>query len=176
MFYALIIWIYYHHHLLLHTASGSSLLYTLNDVRYSLSDRILTIPKLGSIRGIHIDYENNYYEKYNLVNIEAYLGIQYGLYHGRFEPSKEKFYLQPSTKVNKQIEYGPACSQYIWKNESELIRIRTKQFANEYYPKLLKYILKQNEQQCLYMNIYQPQIKDLKGIQKKLFILFSFDH
>jgi hypothetical protein len=170
-----IIWIYYHHHLLLHTTSASSLLFTLNDVRYSLSDRILTIPKLGAIRGIHIDYENNYDEKYNLVNIEAFLGLQYGLYHGRFEPSKEKFHLHSNINVNKQIEFGSACSQYIWKNESELIRIRTKQFAKEYYPKLLKYILKQNEQECLYMNIYQPQIKNLKGKnnkKKKIFFLF----
>lgn len=159
MFYYLFIWIYYHHYLLLHRTSASSLLYTLNDVRYSLSDRILTIPKLGAIRGISIDYE-----KYNLGNIEAYLGIQYGLYNGRFEPSKEKLDSHSNTYVNKKIEYGSACSQYIWKNQSELIRIRSKQFANEYYPKLLKYIFKQNEQQCLYMNIYQPQIKDLKGI------------
>jgi hypothetical protein len=171
MFYLLIIFIYYHHHLLLHPTLASSLLFTLNDVRYSLSDRILTIPKLGALRGIHIDYENNYYDKYNLVNIEAYLGIQYGLYNGRFEPSKEKFHLHSNTKVTKQIEYGPACSQYIWKNESELIRIRTKNFAQEYYPKLLKFILKQNEQQCLYMNIYQPQIKNLKG--KKKFCCFD---
>lgn len=162
MFYYLIIWIYYHHYLLLHRtsalSSSSSLLYTLNDVRYSLSEDILTIPKLGSIRGIHIDYE-----KYNLGNIEAYLGIQYGLYNGRFEPSKEKFHLHSNTNVNKQIEYGSACPQYIWQNQSELIRIRTKYFATEYYPKLLKYISKQNEQQCLYMNIYRPQIKNLKG-------------
>ncbi len=173
MFYSLIILIYYHHHLLLHT-SASSLLFTLNDVRYSLSDRILTIPKLGSIRGIHIDYENGYYQKYNLVNIESFLGIQYGLYHGRFEPSKERFDLHPSTQVNKQIEFGSACSQYIWKNVSELSRIRTKQFAEEYYPKLLKYILKQNEEQCLYMNIYQPQIKDLKGMKIRLIINVSY--
>jgi hypothetical protein len=164
MYYSLIIFIYYHHHLLLHIASASSLLFTLNDVRYSLSDHVLTIPKLGSIRGIHIDYETNYSQKYNLVNIQAFLGIQYGLYHGRFEPSKEKIDLHRNTKVHKQIDFGPSCSQYIWKNESELIRIRTKTFAQEYYPKLLKYILKQNEDQCLYMNIYQPQIKDLKGM------------
>jgi hypothetical protein len=164
MFYSLIILIYYHHHLLLHTTSASSLLFTLNDVRYSLSDRVLTIPKLGAIRGIHIDYENEYYRKYNLVNIQAFLGIQYGLYHGRFEPSKERFNLHANTKVNKQIQFGPSCSQYIWRNESELSRIRTKTFAQEYYPKLLKYISKQSEDQCLYMNIYQPQIKDLKGI------------
>ncbi|CAF1076045.1 unnamed protein product [Adineta steineri] len=161
MFYSLIILIYYHHHLLLHI-SASSLLFTLHDVRYTLSDRVLTIPKLGSIRGIHIDYENEYYKKYNLVNIEAFHGIQYGLYHGRFEPSKERFDLHPDTNVNKQIEYGAACSQYIWRNESELSRVRTKDFAEKYYPKLLKYILKQDEEQCLYMNIYQPQIKDLK--------------
>ncbi|CAF3634574.1 unnamed protein product [Adineta steineri] len=161
MFYSLIILIYYHHHLLLHI-SASSLLFTLHDVRYTLSDRVLTIPKLGSIRGIYIDYENEYYKKYNLVNIEAFHGIQYGLYHGRFEPSKERFDLHPDTNVNKQIEYGAACSQYIWRNESELSRVRTKDFAEKYYPKLLKYILKQDEEQCLYMNIYQPQIKDLK--------------
>jgi len=160
MFYLLFISIYYHHHLL---SSASSLLFALNDVEYSLSDRILTIPKLGAIRGIHIDYENNYSKDYHLVNIDAYLGIQYGLYHGRFEPSKEKFDFDSNTNVNKQIEYGPACAQYIWKNTSELNRIRTKQFTEEYYPKLLKYILHQNEEQCLYMNIYQPQIKDLKG-------------
>ena len=166
MFCFLIIFIYYHHHLLLHIASASSLLFTLNDVRYSLSDHVLTIPKLGSIRGIHIDYESNYYEKYNLVNIQAFLGIQYGLYNGRFEPSKEKFDLHRNTKVNKQIDFGPSCSQYIWKNESELIRIRTKKFAQEYYPKLLRFIKNQNEDQCLYMNIYQPQIKNLKGRKK----------
>jgi hypothetical protein len=175
MFYSLIIWIYYHHHLLLHLTSASSLLFTLNDVRYSLSDCILTIPKLGAIRGIHIDYENNYSQRYNLVNIEAYLGIQYGLYNGRFEPSKEKFHLHSNTKVNKQIEYGPACAQYIWKNVSELTRIRTEQFANKYYPKLLKYIFKQNEQQCLYMNIYQPQIKDLKGISRLILNVLYYD-
>ncbi|CAF1193326.1 unnamed protein product [Rotaria sp. Silwood1] len=162
MYYSLIILLYYHQFLLLHATSASSLLFTLNNVRYSLSDRVLTIPKLGALRGIYIDYDNEYYEKYNLVNIEAYLGIQYGLYHGRFEPSKERIDLHPNTKVNKHIEFGPACSQYIWKNESELSRIRTKNFAQEYYPKLLKYILKQNEEQCLYMNIYQPQIKNLK--------------
>ncbi|UJR22431.1 hypothetical protein I4U23_025491 [Adineta vaga] len=161
MFYSLIVLIYYYHHLLL-PISASSLLFTLNDVRYSLSDRVLTIPKLGSIRGISIDYENNYYQKYNLVNIEAFLGIQYGLYHGRFEPSKERFNVHPSTKVNKQIEFGSACPQYLWKNTSELSRIRTPYFAEEYYPKLLKYISKQNEEQCLYMNIYQPQMKNLK--------------
>jgi hypothetical protein len=157
MFYLLFIWVYYYHHLL---SSASS----FNDVRYSLSDRILTIPKLGAIRGIHIDYETNYSRNYYLVNIEAYLGIQYGLYHGRFEPSKEKFDLYSNMKVNKQIEYGPACAQYIWTNISELNRIRTQQFAEEYYPKLLKFILNQNEEQCLYMNIYQPQIKELKGM------------
>jgi hypothetical protein len=148
---------------LFHLTSASSLLFTLDNVRYSLSDRVLTIPKLGALRGIHIDYENEYSKKYNLVNIEAFLGIQYGLYHGRFEPSKERFELHPTTKVNKQIHFGPACAQYIWTNESELTRIRTDKFAKEYYPKLLKYIENQNEEQCLYMNIYQPQIKDLKG-------------
>ena len=117
MFNALFIWVYYSHHLL---SSASS----FNDVRYSLSDRILTIPKLGAIRGIHIDYESNYSRNYHLVNVEAFLGIQYGLYHGRFEPSKEKFDLYSNTKVNKQIEYGPACAQYIWKNVSQLNRIR----------------------------------------------------
>ncbi len=163
MFCLLIILIYSNHHLLFHTTSASSLLFTLDNVRYSLSDRILTIPKLGALRGIHIDYENEDLKKYNLVNIEAFLGIQYGLYHGRFEPSKERFELHPTTKVNKYIHFGPACAQYIWKNQSELIRIRTEKFAKEYYPKLLKYIEKQSEEQCLYMNIYQPQIKDLKG-------------
>ncbi|CAF3600385.1 unnamed protein product [Adineta steineri] len=162
MFYLLIILICSNHQLLLHTTSASSLLFTLDNVRYSLSDRVLTIPKLGALRGIHIDYENEYYKKYNLINIEAFLGIQYGLYHGRFEPSKERFELHPTTKVNKQIHYGPACAQQIWTNESELIRIRTEKFAKDYYPKLLKYIQKQNEEQCLYMNIYQPQIKNLK--------------
>ncbi|CAF1048682.1 unnamed protein product [Adineta ricciae] len=161
MFYSLIVLIYYSHHLLL-LVSASPLLFTLNDVRYSLSDRVLSIPKLGSIRGIHIDYENNYSLKYNLVNTEAFLGIQYGLYHGRFEPSKERFNIHPSTKVTKQIEFGSACPQYLWKNASELSRIRPKYFAEEYYPKLLKYISRQNEGQCLYMNIYQPQIKNLK--------------
>ncbi|CAF1467322.1 unnamed protein product [Rotaria sp. Silwood1] len=162
MLYLLIIVIYFNHHLLLHTTSASSLLFTLDNVRYSLSDRVLTIPKLGALRGIHIDYENEYYKKYNLINIEAFLGLQYGLYHGRFEPSKERFELHPTTKVNKQIHFGPACAQHIWINQSELIRIRTENFAKVYYPKLLKYIENQNEQQCLYMNIYQPQIKNLK--------------
>jgi hypothetical protein len=163
MFYLLIILIYSNHHLLLHTTSASSLLFTLDNLRYSLSDRVLNIPKLGALRGIHIDYENEYYKKYNLVNIEAFLGIQYGLYHGRFEPSKERFELHPTTDVNKQIHFGPACAQYIWTNQSELIRIRTEKFAKEYYPKLLKYIQNQNEEQCLYMNIYQPRNKNLKG-------------
>jgi hypothetical protein len=163
MFYLLIILIYSNHHLLFHITSASSLLFTLDNVKYSLSDRVLTIPKLGALRGIHIDYETEYNQKYNLVNIEAFLGIQYGLYHGRFEPSKERFELHPSTKVNKQTQFGPACAQYIWRNQSELIRLKTERFANEYYPKLLKYIENQNEEQCLYMNIYQPQIKDLKG-------------
>ncbi|CAF1683041.1 unnamed protein product, partial [Adineta ricciae] len=70
--------------------------------------------------------------------------------------------IHPSTKVTKQIEFGSACPQYLWKNASELSRIRPKYFAEEYYPKLLKYISRQNEGQCLYMNIYQPQIKNLK--------------
>ena len=172
MFYSLIALIYYSHHLLL-PVSASPLLFTLNDVRYSLSDRVLTIPKLGSIRGIHIDYENNYSYKYNLVNTEAFLGIQYGLYHGRFEPSKERFNIHPSTKVTKQIEFGSACPQYLWKNTSELSRIRSKYFAEEYYPKLLKYISRQNEGQCLYMNIYQPQIKNLKG-KRKHFVAIDY--
>lgn len=163
MFYLLPLLIYFNHHLLLHTTSASALLFTLDNVRYSLSDRVLTIPKLGALRGIHIDYENEYYKKYNLVNVEAFLGIQYGLYHARFEPSKERFELHPTTKVNKQIHFGPACAQRVWRNESELTRIRNEQFATDYYPKLLKYIQKQSEEQCLYMNIYQPQIKNLKG-------------
>lgn len=163
MFYSLIILVYYHHSLLLHATSASSLLFTINNVRYSLSDHVLTIPKLGALRGVHIDYENEYYKKYNLVNIEAFLGIQYGLYHGRFEPSKERFNLHQNTKVNKHIEFGPACPQRIWKNLTELSQIRTNKFAEEYYPKLLKYIRKQNEEQCLYMNIFQPQIKNLTG-------------
>jgi hypothetical protein len=163
MFYLLIVLISSHHHLLSHLASASSLLFTLDNVRYSLSDRVLTIPKLGALRGIHIDYENEYHKKYNLVNTEAFLGIQYGLYHGRFEPSKERFELHPTTRVNKQIHFGPACAQYLWRNESELSRIRSKKFANEYYPKLLKFIEEQDEEQCLYMNIYQPQMKNLKG-------------
>lgn len=167
MFFALFIAIYSYQHLLLHSTAASSLLFTLNDLRYSLSDRILTIPKLGAIRGIQIDYENYPFNRFNLVNVEAYLGLQYGLYHGRFEPSKEKFDLYPTTKVNKQIEYGPACSQYLWNNTDELTRIRTKQFAEDYYPKLLKYIQDQNEDECLYMNIYQPQMKDLKGREKE---------
>ena len=171
MFCLFFIAIYYHHHLLLHTTSASSLLFTVNDVRYSLSDRILTIPKLGAIRGIHIDYD-----KYQLTNVEAYLGIQYGVYLGRFEPSKERFDLYSSTRVNKQIKYGPACAQYLWRNTSELNRIRTKQFAEEYYPKLLKFIEKQNEDECLYMNIYQPQMRDLKGrkISRLIFYVSSY--
>ncbi|CAF5095767.1 unnamed protein product [Rotaria magnacalcarata] len=176
MFYLPIILICFNHHLLLHTTSASSLLFTLDNVRYSLSDRVLTIPKLGALRGIYIDYENEYNKKYNLVNVEAFLGVQYGLYHGRFEPSKERFELHPTTKVNKQIHFGPACAQHIWTNHSELARIRTEKFAQDYYPKLLKYIQKQNEQQCLYMNIYQPQIKNLKGkilIDDHLFVLYT---
>lgn len=169
MFYLLIILFYYHHSLLLHATSASSLLFTLNDVRYSLSDRILTIPKLGALRGIHIDYETEYYQKYNLVNVEAFVGIQYGLYHGRFEPSKERFDSHPSTRVSKYIDFGPACPQYIWKNQSELAQIRTKKFAEEYYPKLLKFITKQNEDQCLYMNIYQPKLNNIKGTKANRF-------
>jgi hypothetical protein len=78
MFYLLIVYLYYHHHLLLPVAQASSLLFTLDDVRYSLSDRILIIPKLGAIRGIQIDYERDYHQRYNLVNVEAFLGLQYG--------------------------------------------------------------------------------------------------
>jgi hypothetical protein len=143
MFHLPIILVYYH---LLIPTSASSLLYTLNDVRYSLSDRIVTIPKLGAIRGLSIGYEHAYHDKYHLVNVEAFLGIQYGLYHGRFEPSKERFDLHSSTQVKKHIEFGPACSQFIWKNQTDLSRIRTSSFARDYY-----------------MNIYQPQMKDLQG-------------
>lgn len=165
MFSTFFIAIYYFQQLLLlHLTAASSSLFTLNDLRYSLSDRILTLPKLGAIRGIHIDYESDYFDRYNLVNVEAYLGIQYGLYHGRFEPSKEKFDLYPTTKVNKQIEYGPACAQYLWNDTKEFTRLRTKSFVEEYYPKLLKFILNQNEDECLFMNIYQPQMKDLQGM------------
>lgn len=163
MFYFLLIFFFSHQHLLFSTSSASSVLFTLDHVRYSLSDRVLTIPKLGSLRGIHIDYEHHAYQKANLVNVEAFLGIQYGLYHGRFEPSKERFELHPTSKVNKQIQFGPACAQQLWTNETELTRIRTEPFAKDYYPKLLKYVQHQSEEQCLYMNIYQPQIKDLKG-------------
>lgn len=163
MFYRLIIFIYFNQHLLLCPTSASPVLFTLDNVRYSLSDSVLTIPKLGALRGIHIDYESEYNKKYNLVNIEAYLGVQYGLYQGRFEPSKERFESHPTTKINKQIHFGPACAQFIWTNQTELTRIRSERFAKEYYPKLLKYIQKQDEQKCLYMNIYQPQVKNLKG-------------
>ena len=175
MFYVLFIAIYSYQHLLLHSTAASSSLFTLNDLRYSLSDRILTIPKLGAIRGIHIDYEDYSFNRFNLVNVEAYLGLQYGLYHGRFEPSKEKFDLYPTTNVNKQIEYGPACAQYLWNKTDELSRIRTKEFAEDYYPKLLKYIQDQNEEECLYMNIYQPQMKDLKGRRTTMFLIDLWD-
>lgn len=150
-------------HLLLHSACASSLLFTLDNVRYSLSDRVLTIPKLGALRGIHIDYENEYHKKYNLVNTEAFLGIQYGLYHGRFEPSKERFEPHATTRVNKQVHFGAACAQRLWTNESELSRVRTAKFAKDYYGKLLKFVHAQDEEQCLYMNIFQPQMKNLKG-------------
>lgn len=170
MFYYLIILIYSHQHLLFTSTSASSVLFTLDHVRYSLSDRVLTIPKLGALRGLQIDYEHQSYKNLNLVNVEAFLGIQYGLYHGRFEPSKERFELHPTGQVNKHIDYGPACAQRLWLNETELKRIRTESFARDYYPKLLKFIQYQNEDQCLYMNIYQPQIKDLKS---KLFIVYS---
>jgi hypothetical protein len=156
-----IILLYYH--LLIPTSSSSSLPYTLNDVRYSLSDRIVTIPKLGAIRGLAIGYEHAFHDKYDLVNVEAFLGIQYGLYHGRFEPSKERFDLHSSTQVKKHIEFGPACAQFLWKNQSDLSRIRTSSFARDYYPRLLRFVAEQNEEQCLYMNIYQPQMKDLQG-------------
>lgn len=175
MFHLLIILIYAYHHLLFHTTSASPSLFTLDNVRYSLSDRVLTIPKLGSLRGIHIDYENEYSKSLSLVNVEAFLGIQYGLYQGRFEPSKERFETYTTTKVNKQIHFGPACAQQLWTNQSELIRIRSEQFAKDYYPKLLKFIQKQSEDQCLYMNIYQPQIKDLKGKDKPTIIRVGFD-
>lgn len=171
VFHHLIVLIYFYQHLLLSKTSASSLLFTLDHVRYSLSDRVLTIPKLGSLRGLHIDYEHSSYKNYHLVNVEAFLGIQYGLYHGRFEPSKERFELHPSSKVNKQIQFGPACAQRLWTNITELKRIRHELFAEEYYPKLLRFIQHQDENQCLNMNIYQPQIKDLKG---KMFNLFSY--
>ena len=167
MFDLLIILIYSHLHLLFHSTSASGLLFRLDHVRYSLSDRIITIPKLGALRGIHIDYEHQQWKKYHLVNVEAFLGIEYGLYHGRFEPSKERFELHPTMKVNKQIHFGSACAQHIWRNPTELSRIRNEKFAQEYYPKLLKFIEHQSEDQCLYMNIYQPQIKDLKGRRRK---------
>lgn len=173
MFSTLFIAIYYSQQLLVHPTAASLSLFTLNDLRYSLSDRILTIPKLGALRGIHIDYESDYFDRYNLVNVEAYLGIEYGLYHARFEPSKEKFDLYPTTKVNKQIEYGPACAQYLWNDTKEFTRIRTKEFAEEYYPKLLKYIQDQNEDECLFMNIYQPQMKDLQG--REMNVIDPFD-
>ena len=163
MFHLPIILVYYHLLIPTTTTSASSLLYTLDDVRYSLSDRIVTIPKLGAIRGLSIGYEHAYYDKYHLVNVEAFLGIQYGLYHGRFEPSKERFDLHSSTQVKKHIEFGPACSQFIWKNQSDLSRVRTSSFARDYYPRLLRFLAVQNEDQCLYMNIYQPQMKDLQG-------------
>lgn len=166
MFSDLIILLCFYQHLLLSKTSGTSLLFTLDHVRYSLSDRILTIPKLGSLRGLQIDYEHPAYKNYHLINVEAFLGIQYGLYHERFEPSKERFELHPTSKVNKQIDFGPACSQRLWTDEQELQRIRSQTFAKEYYPKLLRFIQNQNEEQCLYMNIYQPQIKDLKGKNK----------
>jgi hypothetical protein len=164
MFTLLFIAVYYHHcYLLLPIVDASSLLFTINDVRYSLSDRILTVPKLGAIRGIHIDYQQQYYERYRLVNVEAYLGLQYGLYHGRFEPSKERFDSHANTEVKKLIDFAPACAQYLWKNRTDLYRTRTKTFVDDYYPKLLRFISKQDEDQCLFMNIYRPLMKDVQG-------------
>jgi hypothetical protein len=175
MFYHLINWMIVVHQTVLFTSiSASSILFTIDHVRYSLSDRVLTIPKLGSLRGVHIDYEHESYRKHHLVNVEAFLGVQYGLYHGRFEPSKERFQLHPTSQISKHTKFGPACAQHIWTNQTELTRIRTEHFAREYYPKLLKYIEHQNEEQCLYMNIYQPQIKDLKGRDSFSSIFFFF--
>ena len=160
MFYPFIYFLFY---LVISQTFSSSILFTLDHVKYSLSDRVLTIPKLGVLRGVQIDYEHPSYEKYHLINVEAFLGIQYGLYQGRFEPSKERFELHPTSQIHKQINFGPACAQQIWTNQSELQRIRSEYFAKEYYPNLLKYLSEQNEDECLYMNIYQPLMKDSKG-------------
>lgn len=139
----------------------SSLLFTINDLRYSLSDRILTLPKFGSIRGIHIDYQTNYSELYRLVNVQAFLGLRYASFQQRFEPSKERFHFNSNLQLEKLIDFGPACPQIIFQNQSRFLSRRSGSFVNDYYPKLLKFIQKQSEHDCLTMNIYQPYDKNL---------------
>ncbi|CAF0746454.1 unnamed protein product [Didymodactylos carnosus] len=145
----------------------SSLSYSINDIRYRLSDRVLSIPKIGTLRGLLIEYDIKPYNvNYSLINVEAFLGIQYGIYSGRFEPSKEKIEIhrQQNPTVEKMIHFGPVCPQRLWNNDSELEKYRSKTFIKYYYKNLLKFIQNQNEDNCLYMNIYQPQVQHSKEL------------
>ncbi|CAF0741440.1 unnamed protein product [Didymodactylos carnosus] len=147
--------------------NSSSLLYSINDIQYRLSDRVLSIPKIGTLRGLLIEYDIQPYNvNYSLINVEAFLGIQYGIYSGRFELSKEKIELQrkQNPTVQKMIHFGPVCPQRLWYNESELEKYRSKIFTKYYYKNLLKFIQNQNEDNCLYMNIYQPQVQHSKEL------------
>lgn len=163
MFNLLLIIVYCHHQLFFSSVDTSSILFTINDLRYSLSDRIVTVPNVGSVRGILIDYQTNYEQRYGLVNVEAFLGLQYGSFHKRFEPSKERFEHRSMVDVRKLIQFGPACPQLLSNIENSSTRRHSHSFTNDYYEKLLKFVEQQSEDDCLTMNIYQPYGKNLQS-------------
>lgn len=171
IFFILFIFFYYHHeqHLLFSCVDASSLLYTINDLRYSLSDRILTLPQLGSIRGIQINYEDFDTHHYGLVNVQAYLGIQYGFYHDRYERSKEFVDFESKSHVKKMIDFGPACPQNLFNDRNES---HSHHWLKDYYSKLHRFIIHQDEKTCLMMNIYQPLMKSSSSTSLLPVVLF----
>ncbi|CAF1394018.1 unnamed protein product, partial [Didymodactylos carnosus] len=136
------------------------------------SDRVLMIPALGTLRGLIIDFNNS-----TMPNVEQFLGIEYGTYSKRFEPSKERTNFESRNGfVKKMDQYGPACIQKIW-TKVELLKIgRTEKWIDDYYLKrLLPHIMNQSEN-CLYLNIYQPLVKRNMGHTDALLPVLFFIH
>ena len=167
--FLLFIFVYYHHehHLLFSCADASSLLYTINDLRYSLSDRILTLRQLGAIRGIQINYEEFDTHQYGLVNVQAYLGLQYGFYQDRYERSKEFVDFSSPSNVKKMLDFGPACPQYLYTDRNDS---HSHRWSSDYYAKLYRFIAHQDEKNCLTMNVYQPIVKSSASLPVLLLI------
>ncbi|XP_053996989.1 uncharacterized protein LOC128886306 isoform X1 [Hylaeus anthracinus] len=119
--------------------------------------------KYGRLRGTVVQPRTNH----NLQAVDVFLGVPYAeppVRSLRFSPPRSP---EPWRGVRQSLEFAPVCPQVAPKLRDEVKPVRY-----EYLEKLLPYLKNQSED-CLYLNIYAPhQSEGQKSFRKYPVIVF----
>lgn len=119
----------------------------------SQADNVLSkivTTKYGKIQGII-----RHHSRPNLPPVEVYLGIPYAsppIGEGRFTPTSSPL---PWDNIKKCDELPPVCPQPLWNDENNMEPGSVPEDIEEYYRSMTPLLKNQNED-CLYLNIYTP--------------------